>query len=58
MDIDRKNWKVLAEREREYEIGDVWRDGRAWKVKLPGGILGTTTKRHAMAFAAALANNQ
>jgi len=46
--------KVLAEREREYEIGDVWRDGRAWKVKLPGGIHTTTTKRHATAFAAAL----
>jgi hypothetical protein len=37
-----------------HEIGDVWRDGRAWKVKLPGGIHTTTTKRHATEFAAAL----
>ena len=38
----------------QHNIGDVWRDGRAWKVKLPGGILGLTTKREATAFAAAI----
>jgi hypothetical protein len=35
-------------------VGEVWREGRVWYVKLPGGIHTTTTKREAAAFAAAI----
>jgi hypothetical protein len=35
----------------KHQVGDVWRDRRAWKVQMPKGILTCRTKRDAMRFA-------
>jgi len=46
-------WRINKEGEREQispALGDIWRDGRDWKIKMPRGIATAKTKKRAKLF--------
>ena len=48
-------WRIDKNGEREQittAIGDIWQDGRDWKIQLPRGIATTKTKKRAQLFSA------
>lgn len=51
-ELDNVAQVIIQERRKKHQLGDIWKEGRAWKVQAPGGIMACTTKKLAESWSA------